>query len=185
MRKRKKNGNTNAKPEHAPPFQEAVLQCTRDGLLALAQDIGPFTYQVAYAILSHPSVDKLKPVRHLLKLAAKYSKERLEMACQRASNCKMYSYANVKNILENNLDSQPTETLKRSKIVSLPHPRFARDPADYKSSYNPSETFEEKLQSLNPVSKHGNAMMGAFEGLLADQEIEEEKRMVKQKRDPI
>ena len=51
------------KAEHAPPFQEAVLQCSREGLLALAQDIGSFTHQVAYAILSHPSVDKLKPVR--------------------------------------------------------------------------------------------------------------------------
>jgi len=42
------------KAEHAPPFQEAVLQCSRDGLLALASDIGTFTHQVAYNILSHP-----------------------------------------------------------------------------------------------------------------------------------
>ena len=69
----------------------------------------------------------------MLKLAEKYSKERLEKACQRAFNCKMFSYASVKNILENNLDSQPTDSQEINKIVSLPRSRFARDPADYKS----------------------------------------------------
>lgn len=166
------------KPEHAPPFQEAVLQCSRDGLLALAEDIGSFTYQVAYTILSHPSVDKLKPVRHLLRLATKYSKERLENACKRAFNCKMFSYANVKNILENGLDSKLTETPNASKVVPLPRYRFARDPADYKSVNNDhkSETFEEKMERLHPFSKHGNAMLGAMEAFLADQEIDEERR---------
>ena len=72
------------------------------------------------AILSHPSVDKLKPVRHLLQLAEKYSKERLEKACERAFNCKLFSYTSVKNILENNLDSQPLEITNASKIIPLP-----------------------------------------------------------------
>ena len=168
------------KSEHSPPFKEAVLQCSRDGLLALAGDIGTFTYQVAYNILSHPSVDKLKPVRHMLKLAEKYSKERLEKACQRASNYKMYSYASVKNILENNLESQPFETPDTGKIIPLPRSRFARDPVDYKSNYTTKETFEEKLARLHPMSKHGNAMLGVFEGLLADQIIEEEKQFRRQ-----
>jgi transposase len=172
------------KTEHAPPFQEAVLQCSRDGLLALAEDIGTFTYQVAHTILSHPSVDKLRPVRLLLNLANKYSKERLEKACCRAFNCKLFSTSSVKNILENNLDSQPLETHHVEKIVSLPQPRFARDPADYKSSYSVKETFEETLQRLHPISKHGNAMLGVFEGLLADQ-IEEEELSFKEERNEI
>lgn len=173
------------KTEHAPPFQEAVLQCSRDGLLALANDIGMFTHQVAYNILSHPSVDKLKPVRYLLKLAEKYSKERLEIACQRASNFKMYSYRSVKNILENNLESQPIESYVTDKIISLPRPRFARDPADYKSSYSTEETFEEKLERQHPISKHGSGMMGVFDGLLADQIIEEEKQFQRRQSDQI
>jgi transposase len=164
------------KTEHAPPLQEAVLQCSREGLLGLADDVGTFTCQVAHMILSHPSVDKLKPVRHMLKLADKYSKERLEKACQRAFNCKLYSYASVKSILENNLDSQPIENLDKGKIVPMPRPRFARDPADYRSSYTTKEDFKEKLRRLHPVSKHGNAMAGVFEGLMADQIIEEEKQ---------
>lgn len=171
------------KAEHAPPFREAVLQCSRDGLLALAGDIGIFTHQVAYHILSHPSIDKLKPVRHMLKLAEKFSKERLEKACQRASNCKMYAYKSVKNILENNLESQPLESTEIGKITPLPRPRFARDPADYKSMHMPQESFEEKLEKLHPFSAHGNAMMGAFEGILADQMMEEEKRLWRQEND--
>jgi hypothetical protein len=112
----------------------------------------------------------------MLKLADKYSKERLEKACQRASNCKLYSYASVKSILENNLDSQCLEVLDKGKIVPMPRPRFARDPADYKSSYTAQETFDEKMRRLHPTSEHGNAMIGCFEGLMADQIIEEEKQ---------
>lgn len=164
------------KPEHAPPFQEAVLQCSREGLLGLAEDIGSFTYQVVHAILSHPSVDKLKPGRHLLQLAKKYSKERLEKACERASLFKMFSYSSVKNILEKNLDSKPIESPKTDKIIPLPRYRFERNPADYKSfsDDNKRETFEEKLERLHPFSKYGNAMMDAFDCLLADQVMEEE-----------
>lgn len=163
------------KAEHAPPFLEAVLQCSREGLLSLAKDVGPFTYQVAEKILSHPSVDKLKPVRHLLRLAEKYSNERLEKACKRAFDCKLFSYASVKGILEKGLDSQPVKTSSGSKVVPLNGFRFARDPADYKS--NPVDerpkTFEEKLAEQRPFSKHGNAMLGAADAQIYDQMIDE------------
>jgi Integrase core domain len=155
--------------EHAPPLQEAVLQCTRDGLLILAKDIGPFTYEVAHAILSHPSVDKLKPVRHLLRLVLKYSQERVENACKRAVHCKLFSYANIKNILANNLDVQAIDVPHSGKIILLPRYRFARNPADY----NTKTTFEEQLERLHNSSKHGTAMQGIFNSLIADQIIED------------
>lgn len=161
------------KTEHAPPLQEAVLNCTRDGLLSLAEDIGPFTYQIAHSILSHPSIDKLRPVRNMLRLAEKYSKGRLEKACQRASDCKLYSYMSIKNILENNLDSQPIDVPKMNKIVPLPRFRFERDLTDYKSFHN-TDTYEDQIGKLHPDSKHGNAMLGSFTGGVADQIIEEE-----------
>jgi hypothetical protein len=162
------------KAEHAPPFREEVLNCTREGLLFLAEDIGPFTRQIAHDILSHPTIDKLRPVRSMLRLAEKFSKERLERACQRASICKLHSYLSVKNILVNNLDTQPIEISSTEKIIPLPRFRFERDPADYKSSHSVSNTYEEQLEKLHPVSKYGNAMLGAFIGGLADQIIDEE-----------
>jgi len=169
------------KAEHAPPHQEAVLQCSREGLLALAEDIGSFTYQLAYAILSNPTVDKLKPIRNLLRLADKYSKERLEKACRRAFESKLSSYLSVKNILEKNLDSKPIEDSKTNKVIPLPKYRFQRNSDDYRSFHQDArhETFEEKLTRLNPASKHGNAMMGVFEGFLADREIDEEEQLKK------
>jgi transposase len=168
----KKKWEFKRKAEYAPPLQEAVLQCSREGLLSLAETVGPFTYQVAHEILSHPTVDKLRPVRHLLNLANKYSKERLEKACQRACNYKMFSYASIKNILENNLERQAIEPISKDKIIPIQQFRFARNLAPYKSK----ETFEEKLQRHHPVSRHGNAAMGVYEGLLADQIIDEEER---------
>lgn len=77
------------KAEYAPPLEEEVLQCSREGLLSLAEKVGPSTYQLVHGILSHPSIDKLRPVRHLLKLAKIYSQERLEKACHRALAYKM------------------------------------------------------------------------------------------------
>jgi transposase len=150
--------------EHAPPYKESVLCCSRDDLLALAQEIGPFTHQVAESILSHPSVDKLRPVRCLLGLSGKYPKERIERACERASICKIYSYK----------DREVVEMATAKKIVPFHRYRFERDPSDYKSD----ETFEERLEKLHPTSKHGNAMAGVFNALIADRVIDDCKNRI-------
>lgn len=161
------------KAEHAPPFHEAVLQCTREGLLTLAQDIGPWTHDLSQKILSHPTIDKLKPVRYLLKLAEKFTKERLEKACQRACRYNMYSYMSVKNILIEKLDAAPIEESSKEKIISLPRPRFVRDVEDYKSDFR-KETLEEKLERTSPVSRYGNGMARTvFEMLHHDSIMEE------------
>jgi hypothetical protein len=157
------------KAEYAPLLKEEVLKCTREGLLSLAEKVGPCTYQVAQAIFSHPTIDKLRTVRLFLRLGDKYSQERLESACQRACSYKMFSYANIKNILVNNLDSEATKKASVDKIIPLPKYRFERDLAPYKSK----ETFEEKIERANPASKHGNAIMGTYQSLLADNIMDE------------
>jgi len=186
----KKKWEFKRKVEYAPPLQEAVLQCSREGLLSLAETVGPHTYQVAHEILSHPTIDKLRPVRHLLNLANKYSKERLEKSCQRACRYKMFSYENIKNILINNLDQQPIDPNSESKIIQMPSFRFARDPADYKSS-EASETakkneFLEKLERMYPYSKYGNGMCGSvWDTLMADQIMEEEEIRLQEEKKQI
>ena len=108
-------------------------------------------------------MDKLKPVRHLLQLAEKYSKERLEKACQRASNCKLFSYASVKNILENNLDSQPLET-PQTQAKSFPY--HVIDLQEIlqitKVHYTVKETFEEKLEKATSIFKTWQCHDGGF-----------------------
>ena len=103
------------KSEHAPPFPRSSSPMHSGRPTWLAANIGSFTHQVQLEFLSHPTVDKLKPVRHLLRLSEKYSKERLEKACERAFNCKLFAYTNVKNILDNNLDTKPTRYPAESK----------------------------------------------------------------------
>ena len=168
----KKKWEYKRKVEHAPPYQEAILQCTREGLLTLAESIGPSTRDLAQAILLHPTVNKLKPVRCLIRLAEKYSKHRLEQACQRAFNCRLYSYRSVKGILEKGLDLQPLDTTPKNKIIPLPTYRFARDPADYSSRKLP---FIENLEERCPISTEGNGMLGSWYGHIADQITREEK----------
>lgn len=167
------------KTEHAPPLQEEVLQCSREGLLAMAEKAGHYIHQVADGILSHPAVDKLRPVRLLLKLANKYSQERLEKACQRAFHYKIFTYAGVKNILENNLDKEVIDAPPPSKIIPLNGFRFARNPTDYKIIRGERESFEEKVERMHPVSKHGNAMAGISGSIMADNIIEEEMQRLK------
>jgi transposase len=155
------------KAEHAPPFKEAVLQCSRDGLLAMAQDVGPFTYKMAQEIFANPTVDKLKPVRCLIRLAEKYGQQRLEKACQRAVNCSLFAYKSVKNILEKQLEYE--EPKATPKIIPYTEFRFCRNSDDYKSQPG---TFEEKFERIHPYSKHGNAMAGIRKSAEFDQAID-------------
>ena len=174
------------KAEYAPPIHEAVLQCSREGLLSLAETVGPFTYQVVHEILSHPTIDKLRPVRQLLNLTNKYSKERLEKACQRACLYKMFSYESIKNILGNNLDQKTVDCVAESKIIQVPSFRFARDPADYKSSAtfetSKKKIFMDGLEDESSYSKYGNAMhRSMWDVRMADQIVEEELKLEEEK----
>jgi hypothetical protein len=156
------------KTEHAPPLQEDVLQCTREGLLLHAEKIGPHTSQLCSLLLSNPSIDKLRPVRCILRLALQYSIDRLENACKRALEYKTLKYESVKNILKEQLDTKGTES---EKIVSFPSGyRFVRSFRDY-------QTKENDLGSMNfkVDSKYGTAMLGPWQSRIADQILDEEK----------
>lgn len=132
-------------PNHAPPFKEEVLTCNRQGLLMMATDIGQQTYAFCVKMFSDKNVDKLKPVRCLLKLADKYGKNRLENACERALIYDIIQYASVKNILEKELDKECTQTQ-----VTPPPPngfKYARNFSDYQLDIS-SET-DESLEVCN------------------------------------
>ena len=185
------------KAAYAPPFKEEVLQCSREGLLALAQELGKFIYELSLKILSEPTTDKLRPVRYLLNLKSTYSKERLEKACKRAFECKLFSYASVKNILIKKLDfeSDKESHEKPTKNPQQELSRFERDPKSYKSPYQESlvkaaglnveentprrygkEDYQDYLEKTQSVSKHGNAMWGAEIMMALDREDDERKK---------
>jgi transposase len=137
--------------DHAPPFKDAVLNCTREGLLENAKEIGPNTYAFCQQMFSDPHIDKLRPVRSLLSLVVKYDKQRLENACKRALSYKNHLYSSVKSILEKGLDfdiesnsrayGQLTEQNLSNNVNILPSTdkmcfKFARDPKEYGSQSN-------------------------------------------------
>jgi hypothetical protein len=135
--------------DHAPPFKDAVLNCTREGLLENAKEIGPNTHAFCQQMFSDPHTDKLRPVRSLLSLVTKYDKQRLENACARALSYKNHLYSSVKSILEKGLDFdvEPSRDADGRRIelsddnTPLPNEerisfRFARDPKEYGSKNN-------------------------------------------------
>lgn len=97
------------KDEHAPENVQQYLNTSAKGLLVGARRIGPAVWQVATSILEDRSVDGIRPVRGLLRLAKDYSGSRLEAACRRAVRYDTATYRSVKLILKNQLDRIPED----------------------------------------------------------------------------
>ncbi len=88
--------------EHMPPDHQKYLEWNGDRFRKWAEDIGPNTYQAIDAILASKRVEQqtYKSCMGLLKLAERYSKKRLETACEKAlSFTASPSYKSIKNIL--------------------------------------------------------------------------------------
>lgn len=171
-----KKGEYKRKSEHAPPHKEAVLQCSREGLLELSQEIGSHTYQYVKKMLSMPGVDKLAPIRNVLELAKEYGKESLEKACKRALLFQMTSYREIKNILRNNLHEMPeveASQKKNDKIIpfSTTQFKYARDPEEYRTSKQSS--WDETWEQLHPVSKYGSSVFVGYLSAQTDNQIDE------------
>lgn len=100
-------------PLHAPPELEEYMNSSTEGLIRWAYRIGSAVGQVAETILADKVVDGMRPARALLRLAGKYSSERLVSACERALRYETASYRSVKSILTKKLDGlaigDPTE----------------------------------------------------------------------------
>lgn len=143
------------KKEHAPPDKETVLQCSRQGLLCMAEEIGPFTKKVVQTLLEDKKINKLKPIRYILRLSLKYSEDRLEKACQRACYYKTFSYVSISRILRENLEDKIME--EKGKILEIKNYRFFRGFNEYGNNLE-KNTFEEILKKKHPFSSHGNGM---------------------------
>ena len=116
---------------HAPIDQEKVLSTTKTGLTIWAEKIGPYTHKLVSQLLSHKSIDKMRAVRSILKLASKFSDKKLEAACCRALYYEALSYKSIKRMLDEGLESEPlgediSFTQKQPKF------RFVRKSTDYR-----------------------------------------------------
>ncbi len=105
--KRIKTGNkyTTVK-EHMPENHKFVSDWTPERFVNWAQDLGDNVRRVIEHILAnkkHPE-QAYKVCMGILHLEKKFSRERLDKACQRAISFHHYSYKGIKNILENRLE---------------------------------------------------------------------------------
>jgi transposase len=98
--------------EHMPPAHQKYQEWSPDRFTRWAQTIGPHTTQLVQTLLAsrkHPQ-QAYRSCLGLLRLASRYSEERLEAACRRALPAGIHSYKGVKNILDAKLDQiEPEE----------------------------------------------------------------------------
>jgi len=97
--------------EHMPPSHQKYHEWSPDRFTRWAETIGPHTAQLVQALLAsrkHPQ-QAYRSCLGILRLAKRYSEERLEAACRRALPAGIHSYKGVKNILDAKLDQVEPE----------------------------------------------------------------------------
>jgi hypothetical protein len=98
--------------DHMPANHQHMEQLrgwTVEDLLKRAGWVGPYTRQAADRIL-HSSIypeQNFKACHAMILLQARYNKQRLEAACQRAANVPRPTLKMIRNILDTGLDGQP------------------------------------------------------------------------------
>ena len=97
-------------PEHMPEKHQKYLQYSTDGFIEWASQIGVATSTVVKTFLTMYKVEQqgYKPCASLMRLADRYSPERLESACAKAlSYTPNPSLKNITTILHNGQDKVP------------------------------------------------------------------------------
>ena len=97
-----RKGQYSTVPEHMPENHQKYLEWNGDRFRKWAENIGDNTHKVVNAILASTKIEQqaYRSCMGLLKLADKYSPQRLESACIKAlSYTASPSYKSVKNIL--------------------------------------------------------------------------------------
>jgi len=102
-----RKGQYSTVTEHMPTSHQQYLEWNGDRFRKWAERIGSSTHQVVDAILTSKRVEQqsYRSCMGLLKLADKYSADRLEAACRKAlSFTATPSYKSIKNILDTGND---------------------------------------------------------------------------------
>ena len=97
--------------EHRPKSHQAHLEWPPSRMIQWAGKVGPHTAQVVERILHgkpHPEMG-YRACLGIIRLAAKYSPERMEHAAERAVLTGAVSYKSVRSMLQNGLDKRPSE----------------------------------------------------------------------------
>lgn len=94
---------------HRPPSHAKFLEWTPERIVSWGQKTGPHTAALMEKVMAsrrHPE-QGYRACLGIIRLAQRFTPERLENACRRALIIGGHSYRSVKSILDKNLDSQP------------------------------------------------------------------------------
>jgi transposase len=96
-------------PEHMPKAHREYAEWSSERIISWAATIGEGAVQVVESILSRRAYPEhgFRSCMGIISLGKRYTKERLEAACQRALFIKGLSYKSIKSILDNDLDQKP------------------------------------------------------------------------------
>jgi transposase len=113
-------GRHTSSAEHMPKSHRKYLEWTPSRIIRWAGQNGPHTRDLVAAIMEnrkHPE-QGFRSCLGIMRLAKRYTPERLEAACARALVLKAYSYKSVESILKQGLDRQQLpESLSSEKPV--------------------------------------------------------------------
>jgi len=101
-------GKHTTTPEHMPKAHREYTEWTPQRIIAWAAQTGTATAEVVEIILSRKAFPEhgFRSCMGIISLAKRYTKERLEAACERAVLIKGTYYKSIKSILENKLDQK-------------------------------------------------------------------------------
>jgi transposase len=114
--------------DHLPPAAAAYRMRDPQWCLAQAGEIGPACHGVIEALFADRVLDNLRAAQGVLRLAGKYTAERLEAACERALAFGEPRYRTVKTILAKGLDqATPPAPAEATTTTYTQGGRFCRD----------------------------------------------------------
>ena len=105
--------------EHMPKSHQEYLEWSPSRMINWAQTIGSSVAGVVEVILNTRRYPEqgYRSCLGILRLAKRYSAERLEASCKRAIAIRGYSYKSVESILKNGLDKNPLPEQRPQPIV--------------------------------------------------------------------
>jgi hypothetical protein len=113
--------------EHLPPEAQAFFAHDRNWCCEQAQKIGAACAALVSKLLGDRVLERLRAAQGVLRLAARYGRERLEAACARALAHDSPHYRTVKTILAGRYDQQPLSgDVGSIASVYVQQPRFVR-----------------------------------------------------------
>jgi len=119
-------GQRLTKLEHLPPEKVPGLTQDDESLRTEAQAIGPATAKIIQTLLDDPVLYRIPTAGRLVRLANRFTAQRLEAACQRALAFDDTSYKTIKRILERGLETQQVIP----PVCLSPATTFARHPKE-------------------------------------------------------